>query len=198
MKVNFRIIGDVHGHYGPYHLLLRKATHTLQLGDFGFDYTTLSSIDARQHRVLGGNHDNYDDMGNWPHFLGDYGTYNVPGFGNIFFIRGGLSIDRYRRTEGVSWWRQEELGMKECYAALDEYSKVKPDFVVTHGCPVSVVPYVTSSLLIFPSRTNQLLEQMFATHKPKQWVFGHYHQSWNKTIDGTHFTCLRELECLDF
>ena len=198
MKANFRLIGDIHGHYGPYHLLLRKATHTLQLGDFGFDYKTLFVVNAEKHRILGGNHDNYDDINSWPHFLGDYGTYNVPGFGDVFFVRGGLSIDRHRRVEGVDWWREEELGMAQCYAALAEYSKVKPNFVVTHECPVTVVPYVTSSTHIIPSRTNQLLEQMFATHKPKQWVFGHYHQFWSKNIDGTCFRCLNKFECLDF
>lgn len=196
--INFRLIGDVHGHYGTYHRLLRKAKHTLQLGDFGFKYATLSAVDAEKHRIIGGNHDNYDDIGNWPHFLGDYGVHNVPGFGDIFFVRGGFSIDRSGRVEGISWWAQEELSMSACYAALDEYSKIKPDFIVTHECPETVVPYVTSTTLVIRSRTKQLLEQMFAIHKPKQWVFGHYHRSWSKVIEGTHFTCLRELECLDF
>lgn len=197
MKSNFRIIGDVHGRYGPYHRLLRKAQFTIQVGDFGFKYATLSTVNVRRHRVLAGNHDNYDDVGNWPHFLGDYGVYSVPGLGDVFFIRGGLSIDRYLRTEGVNWWANEELGMAECYAALAEYIKVKPDFVVSHECPITIVPHVTASLHILPSRTNQLLEQMFATHQPKRWIFGHYHKSWNGTIDNTHFTCLDELECLD-
>lgn len=198
MKANFRIIGDVHGKYGEYHRLLRKAKHSLQIGDFGFEYKTLTEVDARRHRIIGGNHDNYDKVDGWPHFLGDYGVHTVDGFGDIFFIRGAVSIDRHLRTEGVSWWKAEELSMAECCAALAEYEKVKPVFVVSHECPRSVVPHVTSSTLIIPSRTNQLLEQMFAAHKPKRWVFGHYHRSWKKAIDGTPFTCLNELECLDF
>ncbi len=198
MITNFRIIGDVHRHYGPYHRLLRKAKHTLQVGDFGFKYETLSAVDARQHRVLGGNHDNYDEMSRWPHFLGNFGIHSVEGFGDIFFVRGGFSTDRDTRTEGVDWWSDEELGMADCYAALGEYSRVKPRFVVTHECPITVVPYATSSLHIIPSRTNQLLERMFAVHKPERWVFGHHHRSLDRVIDGTHFTCLDELECLDF
>jgi len=198
MKANLRLIGDVHGHYGRYHRLLRKAQATIQLGDFGFEYNTLSALDARQHRVLGGNHDNYDDVGNWPHFLGNYGIHTVEGFGDVFFVRGGFSIDRDLRVEGVSWWANEELSMAECYKALGEYEKVKPAFVISHECPRSIVPHVTASLRIIPSRTNQLLEQMFALHHPHRWVFGHYHRSWSKLIDGTVFTCLDELECLDF
>ena len=195
---NFRIIGDVHGHYKQYHLLLRKAQSTVQVGDFGFKYTTLLGVDARRHRILGGNHDNYDEVEKWPHFLGDYGVYSIPEFGDLFFVRGGVSIDRHLRTEGVNWWAEEELSMAECYAALAEYSKIKPNWVITHECPRSIVPYITESSLIIPSRTNQLLEQMFVTHQPNRWVFGHYHKSWNKVINGTHFTCLKELECLDF
>lgn len=198
MKANLRLIGDVHGHYGYYHRLLRKAHSSIQLGDFGFGYKTLSAIDARRHRVLAGNHDNYDDMSNWPHFLGDHGVHTVEGFGDIFFIRGGLSIDRHTRTEGVNWWANEELGMAECYSALAEYQRVRPNFVVSHECPRSIVPYVTASLRVLPSRTNQVLEEMFAAHRPKRWVFGHYHRSWNKVIDNTLFTCLDRLECLDF
>lgn len=198
MLTNLRIIGDVHGHFSQYYGLIKKARHTLQVGDFGFDYTTLSNIDPKYHRILLGNHDNYDKVGDWPHFLGDFGSYHVPGFGDIFFIRGGLSIDQHLRTEGVSWWRDEELGMEACHKALDEYSRIKPNFVVTHTCPTTVIPYVTMSLSIKPSRTSQLLEQMFAVHKPNRWVFGHFHRSFDEIIDGTRFTCLRELECLDF
>lgn len=198
MQTNFRLIGDVHGHYGKYHRLLRKAKSTLQIGDFGFEYTTLSAVDARRHRIIGGNHDNYDEVGNWPHFLGDYGVHTVDGFGDIFFIRGGFSIDRHLRMEGVSWWQAEELSMAECYAALAEYKRVKPNFVVSHMCPTRVVPHVTESLLIIPCRTNQLLEQMFSAHKPNRWIFGHFHKSWTKAVDDTLFTCLDELECLDF
>lgn len=198
MKANFRLIGDVHGRYGPYHRLLRKAKSTVQVGDFGFKYETLSAVDARRHMILGGNHDNYDEMPNWPHFFGDFGVHTVEGFGDIFFIRGGLSIDRHLRTEGISWWANEELSMAKCYEALAEYKRVRPNFVVSHECPQTVVPHVTESLRIIPSRTNQLLEQLFAIHQPRTWVFGHYHKSWRKMIDGTQFVCLDELECLDF
>jgi predicted phosphodiesterase len=198
MQANFRIIGDVHGHYDIYHRLIRKARSTIQLGDFGFDYTTLSIVDARQHRILAGNHDNYDEVEKWPHFLGNYGVHNVAGFGNIFFVRGGLSIDRFLRTEGVSWWAGEELGMADCYKTMVEYEKIKPNFVVSHECPLSIVPHVTASPKIITSRTNQLLERLLAIHKPSLWIFGHYHKSWSKIVDGTQFTCLNELECLDF
>lgn len=197
MITNFRLIGDVHGKYGQYHRLLRKARHTIQIGDFGFDYNTLSNVDAEQHRILGGNHDNYDEIEKWPHFLGNHGVHSVPGFGDLFFVRGGFSIDRHIRIEGHDWWRKEELDMGECYTAMTEYGIVRPDFVVTHACPTTIVPHVTESPWIAPSRTCQLLERLFGTHQPKTWVFGHYHKSFDAIIDGTRFVCLDELECLD-
>lgn len=196
-KINFRLIGDVHGKYEQYHRLLRKTRYTVQVGDFGFKYETLIGVDEARHRILAGNHDNYDETGRWTHFLGDYGVHHIMGFGDIFFIRGGLSIDRHIRTEGVDWWYNEELSMAECYAALTEYQRTKPNFVVSHECPQSIIPHVTASSLLIPSRTNQLLEQLFSIHQPDRWVFGHYHTSWNKVINGTQFTCLDELECLD-
>lgn len=205
MMTHFRIIGDAHGHWGRYHLLLRKAHFTIQVGDFGFDYSTLSTVDAERHVFLGGNHDNYDKVKGCPNYLGDYGVHCVPGFGNVFFVRGGLSIDQQTggkdggpRIEGVNWWAEEEIRMADCYAALKEYSLVKPDFMITHECPASVVPHVTKSSRILPSRTNQLLQRMLEVHQPRRWVFGHYHHSWQKAISRTHFTCLDELECLDF
>ena len=80
MITNLRIIGDVHGKYEPYHRLLRKTKFTIQVGDFGFDYSTLTTVDSKHHRILGGNHDNYDKIEKCPHYLGDYGVYNVAYF----------------------------------------------------------------------------------------------------------------------
>ena len=211
MKAHLRLIGDVHGYWGSYHLLLRKAHFTVQLGDFGFDYATLSTVDPDRHKFLGGNHDNYDEVEKWPHYLGDYGLHCVPGFRDIFFVRGGYSIDSQTggrdggpRIMGLDWWPDdpayrpaEELYMADCYAALEEYSRIRPDFVITHECPTSVIPHVTASSRLKPTRTNQLLERMLDVHQPRRWVFGHYHRSWQRVIGRTHFTCLRELECLD-
>jgi hypothetical protein len=41
------------------------------------------------------------------------------------------------------------------------------------------------------------LQQMFDVHKPKHWVFGHYHIRRDFEIDGTQFHCLPELDSLE-
>jgi hypothetical protein len=129
------------------------------------------------------------------HYLGDFGVWDIPDFErNLFFVRGAWSIDqRLRINQGYSWYPKEQLSPEECTAALELYEKEKPDFVVTHAAPMSVVNqlnlHYTGGRPI-PNATNKLLEIMFQTHAPKLWVFGHYHQVFDRMVGGTHFVCL--------
>lgn len=197
MKVHLRLIGDVHGKSDPYLRLCRKAKYTIQLGDHGFEYSHLTNLMPSRHKVLGGNHDNYDKITDWPHYLGDYGSHQIPQWGCIFYIRGGFSLDWQYRAERVSWWQDEEMSMSQCHKALDYYEQVRPSFVISHECPMEVVRCIVHPMLVIKTRTNQLLNQMFTIHQPKMWVFAHYHKSWRQSIKGTEFVCLNELECLD-
>lgn len=147
-----------------------------------------------------------------PHSLGQWGKWKIPGIGpsssnelglsgSIFFVRGAWSIDKRYRTEGVDWFREEELNYSQSQQALDDYLAEKPDFVVTH-----CVPYEILSLLKLdysdgkpiPTSTGSLLQTMFNGHRPKIWVFGHYHQNFVKEVRGTLFICLNELSVLQF
>ena len=198
MKSHLRLIGDVHGHKDNYRKLCRKALYTIQLGDHAFDYLHLNGLDPNYHQILGGNHDNYDLITAWPHYLGDYGLHQIPGFGDVFFVRGAFSIDRHLRTEGVNWWQDEEMSIRQGYRAIDLYKSIRPSFVISHTCPTDAISFVTKSGHLIPSRTSQLLNQMFAIHQPPIWVFAHFHTSLRFQINGTEFVCLNELECLDF
>lgn len=197
MKHHLRIIGDVHGLKEKYLHLLRKTEYSIQLGDMGFDYDFLKSVDSERHKFFGGNHDNYNKI-DVPHNLGNHGVYSIPNWGDIFFVRGAYSIDWAHRTLGVSWWFAEELNCREAQEALEAYGKAKPNFVITHGCPTSIVQYVTGSTWVERTQTGNLLQAMLDIHKPQVWVFGHFHKSWRQKIVETEFICLNELECLDF
>ena len=197
MKHHLRIIGDVHGHKERYLRLTEKAECSIQLGDMAFDYDFLRSTDPNKHKFFGGNHDNYDKI-DVSHHLGNHGIHTIPNFGDIFFVRGAYSIDWHLRTEGLDWWRQEELNHQEAGMAMDAYREAKPKFVITHGCPYSITGDVTSSAWIKRTRTGSLLQAMLEEHQPETWVFGHYHKSWSAKIGRTKFICLDELECLDF
>ena len=206
--INLRIIGDVHGHIIDYKKLIQKAKYSIQVGDFGFDYGGLTDVDSSYHKILGGNHDNYLEqdgvfVNQTAHFLGDFGNIEIPEIGDFFFVRGGRSIDKDYRIEGLTWFPQEELNYKQSMEAFDLYCQKKPKFVVTHECPTSIIDQVSwfktwNGQSIAPSSTANLLEQMLLQHRPELWIFGHHHSSLDRKIDSCRFICLEELECFDF
>ena len=189
-----RIIGDVHGHYEQYVQVAKEAEYSIQVGDLGFEYDCLKQLDPNRHRVLAGNHDNYDRMDSG-HWLGDYGAYNVPDFGNVFFVRGGHSIDRGKRLIGQTWWPQEEMSYGQLSEIIDVYKEAKPDFVISHECPASVTEIAFGmktwdNEIIKPSRTSLLLQSLLEIHQPKHWVFGHHHRLYFGVHKTTGFICV--------
>lgn len=189
--------------------LLRDVDYVLQVGDLGMDYSYLRRVLTKDKiscsRFLAGNHDCYQEdspeyFRKQPFFLGDYGVHTV-GTLNIFYVRGAWSIDHKRRQEEKppSWWEEEELTLEQGDQALELYKELKPDFVVTHECPQSLVRFVTNPdfCLRFgyapgtiTTRTNSLLQLMLDFHRPLVHIFGHYHTRWESEIDGTKFICL--------
>lgn len=209
MNPYLRIIGDVHGRLGDYCNLANKAEYSIQLGDLGFDYSGIMELNSNKHKVIAGNHDNYlQENGRFvnqtAHFLGDYGVYNVPDFGDIFFIRGGRSIDRGRSNIFIeNWWQEEELNYKQGLEALHMYSTIKPSFVISHECPSFLIDQFSSmhtfrGQLLLASNTAKLLDQMFDTHQPKHWLFGHHHKDFKINFKSTNFKCVNIMKYVDF
>lgn len=192
-----RIIGDVHGYHDSYLNLIQGSDSSVQVGDFGFDYSCLGGVDPDLHKIVGGNHDNYDVIGDCPNYLGDFGACKINNI-EFFFVRGERSVDANLRIEGRNWWRAEELEMAEAYKAIDAYAAAKPEIVISHGCPAEVIPFfITNPGKVNPSRTAQMLDAMFQVHRPKLWVFGHHHKSETLTVGDCVFRCLNELETMD-
>jgi len=215
-----RIIGDIHGIYtnrgaGRNYLnLIQKPQFSLQIGDFGFDYRILERVDADKHRVLLGNHDHYEQFRNYPHFLGDFGTHSFGAF-KFFYIRGGRSVDQWARQSRIDWFFEEELNYGQSQGALNAYESEKPEIVITHECPSEIIPFVIRNDWGIPaSNTAKLLQACYEIHRPKIWIFGHFHRNWvidytgvgvtikGKTIDNgprpaTKFICLDELAFID-
>jgi hypothetical protein len=203
-----RLIGDCHGKFSHYHRIIKGVEHSIQLGDMGFDYTPLQGIN-QNHKFLNGNHDNIDKLPKVPHWLGKYGELN----GGMFFVSGGFSIDREIRIKmnkagawGQTYWENEELSVRELYAAIDQYCQVCPEIMLTHEAPRSIIKQFTNGSILtrfgfdpetFSTRTSEALQVMFDHCLPKKWYFGHYHTSWTKEIYGCEFTCLNELEYTD-
>lgn len=186
------IIGDVHGKTDEYKkIIFNYNKPTIQLGDFGFrrhHQWHTDNIDSTKHKINFGNHDDTTFL-KYPHSLGNYSYDEASG---IFTMRGAFSVDRINRTEGVDWFADEELNYAEILEAVDCYNANKPKIVVTHDCPHEIRRMLFG--IEQKSITCNGLQSMFESHKPDLWFFGHHHQSLTKTILGTKFICLNELE----
>lgn len=173
-------IGFLHEYVNPAFYLDKDAPyHLTKLTDFQYD--------RKKFVFLRGNHD-------WPqmcrehhNYLGEFGVFK-----DVFYISGAWSIDCAWRKEGKDWWADEELSMEQCYNALEMYTKTKPDIVISHDCPTSVLSMLHSQII--ETRTGQLLETMLKEHRPKHWYFAHHHVGWQGDIQGTHFRCLNCFE----
>lgn len=203
------LVGDVHQKLDHLKRLLTKKNFdgpVVQLGDLGFNYDKLSDMPGNPFRFLGGNHDNYLAYKNCPESLGDYGTLDSLGRPDVFFIRGGLSIDKKYRTRGFDWFPEEQLTDTEFHDCLAAYSVAKPEIVISHECPQIAIPHVaqfSDEYIVanfgcsLPSKTSVFLQNILMIHLPKYWIFGHYHVSKSFRVDGADFRCLSELECCE-
>lgn len=203
--MKLRVIGDVHGMYELYVELVNGSDgRSVQLGDFGFRFDALEGLDPDRHHIIGGNHDNYDilDTGKVPHYLGPYGVWYVPEWEReeFFFVSGAYSVDKMLRCQGVDWWPQEELSMRQCHDALELYKRTRPLVMLSHDCPEIVLRERKIDLglgKLITTRTGQLLDAMFEIFEPVLWVFAHHHQTRHFQIGKTRFTCVDEMAYID-
>lgn len=206
------VIGDVHGLLTPYFKIVEKCDYSIQVGDFGFanEWTRLhySNLDSNRHKIVPGNHDDYDVCQESPYCLKDFGVTVLNGV-EIFHIRGGISIDRtYRDGERINggkttYWHEEELNFDQMLECLSLYQLAKPDIVISHAPPAVLISILHEDQRIlkrfgfkenFIENTSRLGNQLLAIHKPKKWIFGHHHVSYRDTIDGVEYIGLDELE----
>lgn len=187
-------IGDVHGLWVTYWNLIKTLqAESIQLGDFGMGFRPSPAPWDLSHRFIPGNHDKPEDCKVHPNCLGYWGVTET----NIFYIGGGLSIDRQYRTIGVDWWLDEEIPMSQYEKVATLYERTKPRIVCSHDCP-RVVKEQIGSKLEWKSRTSDILmPALLEVHKPEVWVFGHHHESIRIQIDGVRYIGLAELETVE-
>lgn len=211
--MKYRLIGDIHGDYKTYLKLIQDADKSIQVGDFGVGFgmrgstarshpsggdlyarwgplyeETLKAEPNLNHRFIRGNHDNPEACRENKLWIPD-GTMCGP----FFCVGGGLSIDKSRRTPGWDYWTDEELSYADFYEIADSYEALKPDFVISHDAPESVIQIMFHdyySKNLYPSITRQGLDMLRNIHKPKYHFFGHWHEDRVETIEGTTYVCL--------
>lgn len=210
-------VGDVHGKHTEFEQIVREHTaehDIVQLGDLGFSrsWDALNDFDLDNGLgVIPGNHEDYDAASESSYNLGDYGTAFHLGQ-RFWFCRGGASIDRnirearYLAGNPKTFWHEEELDFTEMNEALHNYRIAKPDIVATHAAPVECIKHILGEphkndpprKFGFPidwyENTSRMLQRALDYHRPKLWIFGHYHKSADYVQGGTRFICLEELE----
>lgn len=205
-----RIIGDVHGKFSRYIELAESFDGpSIQIGDFGVGFGNHDrdrdvakwQKQNPQHRFYRGNHDNPETCKQMPGYISDGTVEN-----DLMIIGGAWSIDYAYRTIGLDWWDDEELSQDAFDVLIDTYRIIKPRVMLTHDCPqfVSKELFIDTGLALWngkpvfsETRTGMALQAMFEIHQPEEWYFGHWHNTLSKTINGTRFQCIGELDYVD-
>lgn len=187
-------------------------THMLIVGDFGLwvGFEGVKFLDdvneiARRYNIhifaLPGNHENHDL---WEQLV-NIGLPTSSGFTYVrdrlllapkvhnwkwgkkrFFICGGaVSIDKQRRVEGKSWWKNETFSEADL-ASVVKYQGPPVDFLFTHDCS-DHTPWHERLKPDFESQLNrQRIDMAIKALRPKYHFHGHMHTKYEWLNTKTH------------
>jgi hypothetical protein len=197
-----RLIGDIHGDLNYYWETIKGHAQSIQVGDFGLGFVPLShllELDEREpyHRFYRGNHDNPAIAKELRRHIAS-GPYTH----GTFVLGGAWSIDQAHRTEGLSWWRDEQHSVGELRALEAAYLEQRPHTVLTHDAPTLVAYHMflknrLGQQALHLNKTAERLQRMFEQWQPQRWFFGHWHETTTLTLEGTKFQCIGANEHLD-
>lgn len=112
-------------------------------------------------------------------YFKDGEIYHLNGV-SALVIGGAYSVDKwYRKSNGWSWFENEQLSAKEWKDIHAKCNGIKVDLVLSHTCPISWEP--TDLFLDFIDQeevdktTENELENLKNSIDWKIWLFGHYH-----------------------
>ena len=206
--------GDIHANQYKWveqiHPALSSGDILIVNGDFGIGFwngrywseeTFFDWISEQEYTVLfvDGNHENFNKLNDYPVELWNGGrvhkirhnlihlmrgeVYNIDGI-SVFAFGGGYSIDKYRRQENVSWWRQEMPSEEEYKNAEKNLQKVdyQVDYIITHTAPSESVYYISvmqrlavNKNVVEEQPLNTFLDHIRQQVTYKHWYFGHFH-----------------------
>lgn len=205
--------GDVHANQYKWveqiHPALSPGDILIVNGDFGIGFrngnwseeTFFDWISEQEYTVLfvDGNHENFNKLNEYPVELWNGGrvhkirhnlihlmrgeVYNIDGI-SVFAFGGGYSIDKHRRQENVSWWRQEMPSDEEYKNAEKNLQRVdyQVDYIITHTAPSESVYYLSvmqrlavNKNVVEEQPLNTFLDHIRQKVTYKHWYFGHFH-----------------------
>lgn len=189
---------------------LTKDDYVVILGDLGvpwsnngtegyeYEMAELHKLSERPFTTLfiDGNHENFSNLKSFPteekfgaevsklddsiYWLHRGNIYTVRGK-KFFAFGGAVSLDKKRRREGLSWWRDEEPSYAEIDQAYSNLDKVnyEVDYVLTHTAPSIVIQkaigFNDPSFHLFNDSATNFLDQISEKIKCNLWFFGHLH-----------------------
>jgi UDP-2,3-diacylglucosamine pyrophosphatase LpxH len=218
---NVYAIGDSHGNFKEIERWLKDFAKTgdilLHVGDFGCGFVHDKKIESLAKKfsdagcrclVIAGNHDepiyfkeNRKFKGGSIEFLPltHFRKINNKGF---LFLGGAISVDRYQRIEGRSWWRDEKFILEEEY--LKSVRGV--DYIIAHNCPDfakpvfshkgDIVDYysqfdktLVADLKAEGELFNRAWQIIKENNEVKSWSFGHWHVFKREFFENCEFRC---------
>jgi Icc-related predicted phosphoesterase len=201
------VIGDLHNAFGRLNdLINKKKVSGLEMviccGDFGYWPNKpwaepLTNIKPQGIPILwcDGNHEDHwaikdretDELVPLVFYKPRGSTHVLPDGRRILFMGGADSIDKHRRTEGDTWFREEVITQSDFKNLPDE----KIDIFITHTCPAELHK---TMVMRYPEKymepSNHALSKLWEMYKPKLWYFGHWHQYKFGELDGTQWFAL--------
>lgn len=197
---------------------MTKDDIVIVLGDFGVIWekdsqmtdTVLELLSEKNFTLafLDGNHENFPEIARLEkETYWNGGKIGLLPYGIIHLLRGEIyningriigvcgganSIDLWHRTEGISWWREEEItdnDIDNFMAAANKYNN-KIDMMLSHDAPASMIPIIKlySGVNDGDISDSQIqLEKINQEINIDKWYFGHWHI--DKVIDDK-FECL--------
>ncbi len=200
----------------PYH----DCQECIQVGDLGFFPHVFKKLSTKFRfgigvRAIDGNHEDHEWLHNRTHFpwvdagiaYMHRGSVCEIGGVRIGFLGGAMHVDRPNDPGDGYVNRITESDLAN---AIVEFNREPIDLIVTHTCPAFIgvgmegdpqflhglytficEPFglpLTSILDCGDHALTELWESL--DHKPKHWVFGHFHKVHQSKVGDTQFTCV--------
>jgi hypothetical protein len=203
------ITGDVHGEIGDLAFAARvldKEDTLIVLGDFGFIWRLdtqdvmeeLSEVAKKcpcQIAFVDGNHENFnkikelEEITEW-----NGGKVGKLPFGILHLLRGEIynlnnekvgviggadSVDKWGRTEDISWWSAETVTAADAEKLIENAKDVEDLIILSHDAPSILVNQLKmlngiNGMTEFSS-SQMNLQKVYDNVSFKKWCFGHWH-----------------------